>query len=86
MKIIVDIPSYDGDGVDVIWEDGSKYSINVNSNNVVISANKCGLISIAKQMLYMAYNNLPEGCHVHYDGFFTKMNGEYELIIEKEIS
>ena len=85
MKITVDIPDYDGNGIDVIWEDNSKYSIRVHDNDIVISANKSGLISLSKQMLYMAHNNLPEGSHVHYDKFFTKMNDEkYELVIEKK--
>ena len=84
MKIIVDIPDYDGDSLDVLWENGSKYTISVVANGVVISANKNGLVSIAKQMLYMAYNDLPVGSHVHYDSFFTKMNQEKnELVIEK---
>lgn len=85
MKITVDIPDYDGNGIDVIWDDGSKYSTSVSDNDVVISANKAGLISLAKQMLYMAYSDLPMGAHVHYNSFFTKMaNEKYELIVEKE--
>ncbi len=85
MTINVNIPDYDGNGLDIIWEDNSKYAINIEQNNVVISANKQGLISLAKQMLYMAYNDLPKGSHVHYDSFFTKMELEIiELVIEKE--
>lgn len=86
MKVTLDIPNYDGNGIDVVWETGSKYEISIADNNVVISANKNALVSIAKQMLYMAYNNLPNGSHIHYDSFFTKMNEEeYELVIEKEV-
>ena len=85
MRIILDIPDYDGDSLDVVWENGSKYAINIDDNNVVISANKGALVSMAKQMLYMAYNDIPEGSHVHYDSFFTKINEEFELVIEKGI-
>lgn len=86
MKVTLDIPNYDGNGIDVVWETGSKYAISIADNNVVISANKNALVSIAKQMLYMAYNNLPNGSHIHYDSFFTKMNEEeYELVIEKKV-
>lgn len=85
MKITLDIPDYDGDSLDIIWENDSKYAINIADNNVVISANKGALVSIAKQMLYMAYSDLPEGSHIHYDSFFTKMNEKYELVIEKGI-
>ena len=86
MKIAVDLPNYDGNGLDVIWEEGSKYTISIGKGNVVITANKSGLISIAKQMLYMAYNDLPIGSHVHYDSFFTKISPDnIELIIEKDV-
>ena len=34
-------------------------------------------------MLYMAYNDLITGSHIHYDNFFTKVNCDYELVIEK---
>ena len=85
-KINIDIPDYDGNGLDVIWEAEAKYSISVNDNSVVVLANKIGLISLAKQMLYMAYNELPKGSHVHFDSFFTQSNdNDFELVIEKEI-
>ena len=84
MKILLNLPDYDEDGIDVIWEDNSRYTIGIYDNDVILTANKSGLISLAKQMLYMAHNNLPTGSHVHYDGFFAqKGEGEYELIIEK---
>jgi hypothetical protein len=85
MRIVLEIPDYDGNSLDVIWEADSKYEISVQKNSVVISANKDGLISLAKQMLYMAHNDLPSGSHVHYDSFFTKgSNGCPELIVEKK--
>lgn len=84
MRITVNLPDYDGNGLDVIWEDESNYILDVNEHDIIISANKHGLISLAKQMLYMAYNDLPTGSHVHYDEFFTKMpTSNYELIIQK---
>ncbi len=86
MKIHIDIPDYDGDGLDVIWDAGSRYAIHVDDGYVCITANKEGFISLAKQMLYMAHNDLPAGSHVHLDSFFTKMdNQEYELVIGKEL-
>lgn len=85
MKIIVDVPNYDGNGLDIVWESNAEYSIDVKNDNVLILANKNGLISLAKQMLYMAYNDLPLGSHVHYDSFFTKMvDNKFDLIIEKQ--
>ena len=85
MRIKIDIPDYDGEGLDVIWDAGSRYAIRVDGDCVSITANKEGFISLAKQMLYMAHNDLPMGSHIHLDSFFTKMdNQEYELVIGKE--
>ena len=85
MKVILELPDYDGNGVDVIWDNGSKYELKVFDNEIALLANKNGLVSLAKQMLYLAYNDFDySGTHVHFDSFFTKMdNIEYELIIEK---
>ena len=82
MKIVIELPDYDGNGIDVIWDENSKCRITVYDGEVGLSANREGLIAIAKQMLYMAYNDLPEGSHIHYDSFFTKQEGK-ELLIEK---
>lgn len=86
MKIIVDIPDFDGNGIDVIWENGSNYIIKTEKNTVTLMANKNGLISLGKQLLYMAYNynELPIWSHVHFDSFFTKRNiDDVELVITK---
>ena len=83
MKIIIEIPDYAGDGMDVFWDLDSKYAIDIQEKSVVLSANKNGLISLAKQMLYMAYNKLPLGSHIHFDSFFTNIGEEdLELVIE----
>lgn len=85
MNINLIIPNYDGNALDVIWGENAHYSIHTYENQVVLSANKDGLISLAKQMLYMAYNDLPYGSHVHFDSFFTKSeNNANDLIIELE--
>ena len=88
MIVTLDIPDYDGNVLDVIWEDGSQYSIDVyedkSENEVTLFANKERLISLAKQMLYFANNDLPKGSHIHFDNFFTKFNyTKYDLTIVK---
>ena len=84
MKITLEIPDYDGNALDVIWEDNANYTAEVSEQDVIIKGNRQALTSIAKQMIYMAYNDLPEGSHIHYDEFFTQTKGSYEIIIEKE--
>ena len=53
MKITVDLPDYDGNGLDVIWENESYYTLDVYESTVVFSANKQALISFAKQMSFL---------------------------------
>lgn len=84
MKLEIEIPDYDGNAMDVIWEANANYAVKIFENDVIIKANAQGLISLAKQMMYMVYNNLPSGSHVHYDDFFTKLKNKYDLVIEKE--
>ena len=84
MKVTLEIPEYNENAVDVIWEDGSQYSLVVSGDTVELSANKQGLLSLAKQLLYFANNELPNGSHVHYSSFFCRnLESDYELIISK---
>ena len=84
MRIEIEIPEYDYSGVDVFWEKNAKYNISCYDDEVVLAANKEGLISLAKQMLYFAYNDLPKGSHVHFDSFFTGQSDiEHELVLCK---
>ena len=48
MKVNIDIPDYDGSGIDVIWEEGSKYTLKMFENEAVLLANRNALISLAK--------------------------------------
>ncbi len=82
MKINVSIPDYDGNALDVIWAPEARYSVRAEDAQVVLKANQAGLISLAKQMLYMAYNDLPGGSHVHLDEFFTDSPCGNALVIE----
>ena len=89
MKFEFDIPEYrDSDGIEVFWSDGARYKLWLDcGQGVALKANKEGLISFAKQMLYLAYNDFPEAgvAHVHFDPFFTKNNdNEFELTLIKE--
>lgn len=82
MKFEIDLPEYDGDSLDVIWDEGSNCSMVGCGEQIIIKANSIGLISMAKQMLYMAHNNLPAGSHIHYDDSFWGTS-DFELIVEK---
>ncbi len=48
-----------------------------------LSANKAGLTSLAIQLLTLAQDNVPAGCHIHYDKFNSLEDGSIELVIQK---
>ena len=63
------------------WVDGFSIKVKVESGNVVISANKEGLLSLASQLMTLA--DEVAGSHCHYDEYNSLEEGSCELIIEK---
>ena len=83
MKLTLEIPEYDGRGLDVLWDPEARYKISVYGNEVVLAADKSGFEALARQLLYLAYNDVPRGSHVHCDRTSSGADdGEYELIID----
>ena len=84
ITISFEIPEYD-DGIEVFWDENAKLKVQSFDNEALICANKQALLSLAKQLIYLAVNDISEGSHVHYDDFFCKGGflGDNELIIEK---
>ena len=62
------------------WIDGFEIRTAVKSNNIVISANREGLLSLAKHLTALADGE--PGEHVHYDEFNSLEEGSTEIIIE----
>ena len=65
------------------WLDGFRIKAAVESREIVISANREGLLSLAGQLTALA-DGLP-GDHIHYDEHNALEAGSAELIIEKII-
>ena len=68
------------------WVDGFEIRVRVDragdgSEQVVISANREGLLSLAKQMTAMA--EASENSHIHYDAYNSLEQGSAELIVER---
>lgn len=84
MTFLVEIPDYDGEGLDVIWEDEAEYALKLVDNEIVLSVNKEAMLCFAKQLLFFYNNDLPKGYHIHFDSFFCKcIKGTYELVLEE---
>ena len=65
----------------VEWEDGFEIAVSIDSGKAVISANKEGLLSLAKQLAALAEDS--PGSHIHYDEDNSLDTGSDELIVEK---
>ena len=63
------------------WIDGSEIRVGFDGQAVVISANREGLLSLAKQ--FEALANAAPGEHIHYDEHNSLEDGSTELIVEK---
>ncbi|RZK58814.1 MAG: hypothetical protein EOO91_07140 [Pedobacter sp.] len=82
MEIKINIPDYNG-VLQSNWEDGFEIKTIFSNEEIVISANKAGLISLAKQLLTLAQDTVPTGCHFHFDEFNSLEENSKELIIQK---
>ena len=63
------------------WVEGSEISVDHDHDEVVISANREGLISLAGQLTALAEGE--PGDHIHYDDYNSLEEGSVELIIER---
>ena len=68
--------------MEIKWKDGHAIKVRVDDGStVVISANREGLLSLARQLTAMA--NEEVGAHIHYDEYNSLDEGSHEMIIEK---
>ena len=61
------------------WVDGFDIRVKVDHDAVVISANKEGMLSLAKQLTALA--EAAPGQHIHYDEYNSLEDGSTELIV-----
>ena len=68
--------------MNINWIDGFEISVNHDNDEVVISANREGLLSLAGQLATLAEGE--PGDHIHYDEHNSLEKGSAELIIERK--
>lgn len=66
--------------MDIRWEEGFTISTRADHGAVTLSANRAGLVSLARIMLDLA-EGVP-GDHVHLDELNSLEDGSIELIVE----
>ena len=63
------------------WIDGFEIKVVAENGEIVISANREGLLSLSKQLAALA-EGMP-GEHIHYDEYNSLEEGSAELIVER---
>jgi len=67
--------------VKIEWVDGFEIRAAVKNNSIVISANREGMLSLAKHLTVLADGE--PGDHVHYDEYNSLEDGSAEIILER---
>lgn len=81
----INVPLYTEDGFVFIWENGFSIRCTLSDTGVCIEANKEGLISLARHILELAQEDVPEGEHIHLDEYNSLEDNSVELTIVKKI-
>ncbi len=80
----IKIPKYDGHSIKLAWESGFSIQCSVEDSIIVLSANSAGLISLAKHLLTLAQNEVPQNTHIHLDEYNSLEEGSQEIIVIKK--
>jgi hypothetical protein len=86
MKIELKIPDYQSEqGLIFEWEPGFIIMASEDSKNktITIMANRSGFISLARHLLELAQEQVPNGEHFHLDEYNSLEKGSCELIFER---
>lgn len=84
MKMEIEIEDYRKEtGINLRWERGYSIKVEREGNEVLILANKAGLISLANHLLTLSQDGITEGAHIHLDEYNSLEENSVDLIIEK---
>ena len=64
------------------WDDGFEIRVTAEHGEVVLSANRAGLLSLANHLTALARDNTP-GAHIHLDEHYSLEDGSTDLIIQR---
>ena len=85
MKVELEVPQYSpSEGLQLKWEQGFTIRVHAKGEQVVIGANRAGLVSLARHLLELAQSQVPDGYHFHLDSSNALEDDSLELVIEKE--
>jgi hypothetical protein len=85
IEVKISIPAYKKEsGIRYKWAPNFNIMTRIEDGAIVVKANKEGLISLANHLLNLAQDEMPSGCHMHFDQHNSLNDGSVELIVEKE--
>ena len=67
--------------MNIEWIHGFEIRVHISEEEAVISANRAGLLSLARQLAALA--DAAPGSHIHYDVYNALEDGSAELMIER---
>ena len=68
--------------MNITWKEGFCIEVEINTNEVVISANKEGLLSLSEICKALANSDIPEE-HIHLDQYNSLEADSVDLIVSK---
>ena len=77
----IDVPAYDEHGLRFEWEPAYFIKCTVDNGSVYLEANRDGLVSLARHLLMLAQENVPDREHFHLDQFNSLEDGSAELVV-----
>lgn len=81
-NIQISVPEYI-DCIQLNWEEDFKIKVSNDCDILMIEANKEGLVSLARHLLLLAQEEVPNGSHIHLDEFNSLEDNSVELILSK---
>lgn len=83
-EIKLQIPEYiREEGLILNWDDSSEVEVKIEGEEVLLFANKEGLISLANLFLNLSQANVPSGVHIHLDSYSSLEDDSNDMIVGK---
>ncbi|MEV6282625.1 hypothetical protein [Kribbella sp. NPDC051770] len=81
----MELGTYGPTGLTFIWNDDFEITVDTTSPEVVIAANPAGLTSLARHLLTLAQEGVPDGAHLHLTAG-QELTSTVDLILERRAS
>ncbi|WP_027482469.1 Imm32 family immunity protein [Deinococcus pimensis] len=83
-KLILDVPDHLlGKGLRASWDDGFRIAVRVEEGEVYLHANDAGLRSLARLLLGLTLDGVPDAAHGHLDDLGGLEEGSAGLTVGK---